>query len=84
MEEEDSEINREMYELAHKWMAESNLRKLPCHISKDTDHSVWSSFGGTRRTCTGVIVALSNAILLQMYGWSPSDGSIGRPWMDST
>ncbi len=39
MEEEDT--NREMYELARMWMAESKLWKLPCHISKDTDIALW-------------------------------------------
>jgi hypothetical protein len=42
MEEED--INREMYELARKWMAERKLWKLPCHISKDTDLALWKRF----------------------------------------
>jgi hypothetical protein len=46
MEEEDTGIKREMYELARQWMAKSKLLKHPghniCrHISTATDSALW-------------------------------------------
>jgi hypothetical protein len=56
MEEED--MNREMYELALNWMAESKLRKLSGHISKDTDLTLWKQFGEYTKERNTVLVRL--------------------------
>ena len=56
MEEED--INREMYEVARMWMAESKLWKLPCHISKDTDIALWKQFREYKKDRGTVLVQL--------------------------
>ncbi len=77
---EEVDINSEMYELARNWMAET-CPKASCGsfqaISQKKPISLFgNSVGGTRRRgaqywCDCFVV---NAILLQMYGRSLSDG----------
>jgi hypothetical protein len=76
MEEED--MNREMYELARTWMAESKLRKLPGHISKDTNLILSETVSVKQEEqehCTDALVSSSNVIPLwtRMYDQSPTD-----------
>ena len=52
MEQED--IDRELFELARQWMEVSKLKKLPCHIAKTTDVSLWKQYQDRVKKKSGI------------------------------
>jgi hypothetical protein len=41
---DQDDIDRELFELAREWMEVSKLKKLPGHVAKETDVSLWKQF----------------------------------------
>ncbi len=65
---EEVDINREMYELARKWMAKSKLLKLPGHISKATNLALWKQFWEYKKERGAVLVQLFRCPMLYSCG----------------
>ncbi len=61
---DEDDINRGMYELARKWMAESKLRNHPGHISKATDLALWKQFREYKKDSGAVLVLLFRCPML--------------------
>ncbi len=51
---DQDDIDRELFELAREWMEVSKLKKLPGHVAKETDVSLWKHVIGPRRRAQSV------------------------------
>ncbi len=67
MEQED--IDRELFKLACEWMAVSKLRKIPCHVAKETNVALWKQFREYLKQKGAILVLLSRCPLSYLCGF---------------
>ncbi len=51
---DQDDIDRELFELEREWMEVSKLKKLPGHVAKETDVSLWKQYGDRINKKSGV------------------------------
>jgi hypothetical protein len=51
---DQDDIDKELFELACEWMEVSKLKKLPCHVAKETDISLWKQYSDCTKKKSGV------------------------------
>ncbi len=51
---DQDDIDRELFELAREWMEVSKLKKLPGHVAKETDVSLWKQYSDRVNKKSGV------------------------------
>ena len=53
---DQDDIDRDLFELAREWMEVSELKKLPGHVAKETNVSLWKQHGDriTKKSCVRI------------------------------
>jgi hypothetical protein len=51
---DQDDIDRDLFELAREWMEVSKLKKLPGHVAKENDFSLWKQYGDRINKKSGV------------------------------
>ncbi len=63
------DLDRELFELAREWMAVSKLRKIPCHVAKETDDTLRKQFREYPKQKGAILVRLFQCPLRHQCGF---------------